>query len=66
MQCRIEGTMLHLKDLFRAPLDRMGDRLSMSGTQDKRPEDQHVQGSLEHFGLQGRLASWHALMSVID
>ncbi|SPE38512.1 hypothetical protein SBA3_290043 [Candidatus Sulfopaludibacter sp. SbA3] len=66
MQRRIEGAVLNLQHLFGTPLDRVSDRLSMSGTQDQGPEDQHVQGSLDHFELQGRFASWHVLVSVID
>lgn len=58
--------MLNLQHLFRAPLNRVSDRLSMSGPQDQGPEDQHVQGSLDHFELQGRFASWHVLVPVID
>jgi hypothetical protein len=38
----------------------------MGGAQDKCLEDQHVQGSLNHLGLERRLASWHIRMSMID
>ena len=58
--------MLDLKDLIRTPLDGMGDGLSMSGAQHKCLEDQHVQSSLNHLGLERGLASWHILLLMVD
>jgi hypothetical protein len=58
--------VLHLQHVFRALLDHVGDGLSVGWTENQRPEDQHVQGALEHFRVQGRFASWHVFMSMID
>jgi hypothetical protein len=58
--------VLDLKDLIRAPLNGVGDGLSMSGAQHKCLEDQHVQSTLNHLGLERGLASWHILLSMID
>jgi len=44
--------MFDLQHLLGAPLDDMSDCLAMGGAKDKRLEDQHVKGSLNHFGLQ--------------
>ena len=37
-----------------------------SMAQDKRPEDDHVQGSRDHLGLERRFLSRHAARSTID
>ena len=58
--------MFDLKHVLRTPFDGVGDCLAMGGTKDQCLEDQHVQGSLDHLGLEGRLASRHGLMSIID
>jgi hypothetical protein len=66
MQGRIEGAVLDLKDLVGAALDGVGDGLSMSRAEHKRPEDQHVESSLNHLGLERGWASWHVLLSTTD
>jgi hypothetical protein len=58
--------MLDLQNIVRAALNRVGDGLSMGWAHDKRLEDEHVQGSLDHFGLQRRFASRHVVLSMID
>ncbi|SPE42938.1 hypothetical protein SBA3_730007 [Candidatus Sulfopaludibacter sp. SbA3] len=66
MQGWVERSVFDLKHVLRTPLDSVGDCLAMGGTQDQCLEDQHVQGSLNHLGLEGRLASRHLLVSIID
>jgi hypothetical protein len=66
MERRIEGTVLHLEHVVRPSLDGLGDGLAVGGTEDQGPQDQHVQRSLNHLGLQGRMASRHSLLSMID
>src|SRR5207244_3154585 len=59
VQGRIEGSVLDLQHVFGAALDRVCDGLAVSRSEDERLEDQHVQGALDHFGLERRLTSWH-------
>lgn len=40
MQCRIKRTVLHLKNIFRALLDDMGNRMAMRRTQHQRLQNQ--------------------------
>lgn len=66
MQGRVQRAMFHLQHVVGAALDGMGDGLAMGGTEQEGLKDQHVQGSLNHFGLEGRGASRHTVMSMID
>jgi hypothetical protein len=59
MQGGVEGSMFDLQDILGPSLDRMRYGVSVSGAQNQRLQDQHVQRSLKHFALQRRLASWH-------
>ena len=52
-QGRIERPVFHLKDILRAALDGVGDGLAIGGTKHECREDEHVQGPLDHFGLEG-------------
>jgi hypothetical protein len=63
---RIQGSVFHLEHVVGLPLDDLGDGLAMGGTEDQRSQDQHVQRSLHHLGLQRRMASRHSLLSMID
>src|SRR5258708_16324881 len=47
MQCGIERTVLHLQEFVRSPLNVLADLVTMSRSIKKRPQDEHVQGSLE-------------------
>lgn len=40
--------MLHLEELIRCSLNVLSDLVTMSGSIKKRPQDEHVQGSLEN------------------
>jgi hypothetical protein len=66
MESGIQGAVFHLEHVIRTLLDDLGDGLAMRGTQDQRSKNQHVQRSLNHLRLQGRLASRHALLSMTD
>jgi hypothetical protein len=59
MQGGIEKTVFDLQDILRPSLDGMRYGVSVGRAQNQRPEDQHVQRSLEHFAFERRLASWH-------
>ena len=39
---------------------------TMGRPEDQRLENQHVQGSLDHLGLERGFASWHVFVSMID
>jgi hypothetical protein len=58
--------MFDLQHVLRASLDRVGDCLAVSRAKYKRPEDQHVQGSLNHLGLKRGWAFRHIVLSMID
>src|SRR5579871_4132583 len=64
--CSVGPTKRPMFDLKNAPLDGVGDCLAIGGARYKRPEDQHVQGSLRPLGLERRLASRHGVLSMID
>src|SRR6266508_654449 len=52
MQGRVERSVFNLKHLVGAPLDGVGDSLTMGGTKHECLEDQHVQGTLDMLILQ--------------
>src|SRR5271163_1171128 len=47
MQCGIEGTMLHLQEIVRGPLNMLSDLVPMSSSIKKSPQDEHVQRALK-------------------
>jgi hypothetical protein len=57
--------VLDLQHVLGAALDRVCDGLAVSRSEYERLEDQHVQGPLDHFGLERGLTPWH-YMSFID
>ena len=59
MQGGVERAVFDLEDIPGPSLDGMRDGVSVGRAQNQRPEDQHVQCSLEHFALQWRFASSH-------
>src|SRR5688572_18600368 len=59
VQGRIKGAVLDLQNVLGAALDRVCDGLAVGRSEYERLEDQHVEGPLDHFGLQRRLTSWH-------
>ena len=54
MQRWVERAVFNLKHFVRAPLYGVGYRLAMCGAKDECLKDQHVQGSLNHLGLERR------------
>src|SRR5687768_5262635 len=59
MEGRVERSVFNLEHLLRAPLNRVGDCLAMSRSRHECSKNQHVQGTLNHLGLQRGPASWH-------
>ncbi len=53
--------MPNLEDILRTVLNGVRDRVTVGRAKDKRPEDQHIESSLEHLTLQGGLTPWHVL-----
>jgi hypothetical protein len=47
MQSGIDRTVLHLQEFIRGPLNVLADLVTVARSIEKRPQDEHVQGSLE-------------------
>src|SRR3984893_18766804 len=47
MQRGVERAVLHLQELIRSPLNVLPDLVTVSRSVEKRPQDEHVQRSLE-------------------
>src|SRR5262249_35593700 len=56
---RVERSMFDLQNIFGTSLDRMRDRVTVSGSQRERLKNQHIEGALRHFTLQRRVTSRH-------
>jgi hypothetical protein len=55
MQRGIERAVLHLQEFIRSPLNLLTDLVTVSSSVKKRPQDEHVQRSLEEAGSLLRL-----------
>jgi hypothetical protein len=42
--------MLHLQKVVRRPLDMLADVVSVSGTIEQRPQNEHIQRALQQIG----------------
>ncbi len=58
MKRRIERTVLDLKDFVRTALDGVRDGVAVGWAEDKRLQDQQIEGSLKYFPFQGRCAAF--------
>src|SRR5882672_5843517 len=47
MQRRVERAVLHLQEFIRSPLNVLPDLVTMGRSIEKRPQDEHVERSLE-------------------
>jgi hypothetical protein len=66
IQGRVKRSVFNLKYVIGDPLYGVGDRLAMGRTKHECLEDQQIQCARNHFGLEGRWASWHVVLSMID
>src|SRR5215469_11955077 len=55
MQRRIKRALFDLEDIFRRPLNHLGDRMTMCVARNQCPQDHHVEGPLEHFFIRPTL-----------
>ena len=62
MERRIERSGFDLEELFRCPLDVLGDRVPVRGPEEERSEDQQVERALQQLDAR-RTASTHCVDS---
>src|ERR1022692_1638748 len=53
VECRVERSVLDLQQVFCRSLDVLRNLMSMSGTKQQRPQDQHVQRPLQQLDTVG-------------